>query len=155
MRVLLLLFASLSASTYAADYELYFLGGQSNMDGYGDVTELPEAYRGVVEGVHIFHGQPVKDGMPDDVPGKWALLQPGHGAGFSTNGRENGLTDRFGPELTFGFRLRAIDPEANTETETYRYPETDAWHYDSDSYVRMGIAFADAVVALEARCGRQ
>ena len=39
-----------------------------------------------------------------------------------------------------------------TETENFGYPATDAWHYDSDGYVKMGIAFADAVVALEARC---
>ena len=293
--LLALLFAA-AIPSHATEYRLYFLGGQSNMDGYGHVAELPAAYRATVDGVHIFHGQPVRDGLPADVPGKWAPLQPGHGAGFSSNGAENALSDRFGPELTFGFRLRAIDPETNvaiikyafggtaldqrvsaygtwdpdfdgnnqydfalaalrdalsvtdidgdgeadrlvpagiiwmqgeadafdnplaaadyeanlkrmmdllraalrvddlpvvigkitdsgmaddgtvmdfakvvqaaqhrfveqdacaalvTETETYGYPETDAWHYDSDGFVRMGIAFANAVVALEARC---
>lgn len=298
-RMLVLFLAFAAGPVHAADYRLYFLGGQSNMDGYGHVAELPEAYRGPVDGARIFHGQPVVDGLPAFVPGLWAPLQPGHGTGFSSNGAENHLSDRFGPELTFGFRLRAIhaeagiaiikysfggtaldrrvaaygtwdpdfdgnnqydyalatlrsalsagdidgdgvrdrlvpagiiwmqgeadaydhplaaaDYEANlkrtidlfraalryddlpvvigkisdsgmaedgtvmdfakvvqaaqhrfvekdscaalvTETETYAYPETDAWHYDSDSYVRMGIAFADAVVALEARCNAE
>lgn len=299
IRKLPALLVLVAASAHGSDYQLYFLGGQSNMDGYGHVAELPETYRGTVDAVRIFHGQPVKDGLPAEVPGKWAPLQPGHGAGFSSNGRDNLLSDRFGPELTFGFRLRAIDPDAKlaiikysfggtaldrrvsaygtwdpdfdgnnqydfalatlrnalsvrdidgdgvddrlvpsgviwmqgeadafdnplaaadyeanlkrtidllraalrfddlpvvigkitdsgmaedgtvmdfakvvqaaqhrfveqdscaalvTETETYGYPESDAWHYDSESYVRMGIAFADAVVALKTRCGRQ
>lgn len=295
----LLMLVCAATAVQAAEYRLYFLGGQSNMDGYGHVADLPAAYRGRVAGVHIFHGQPVSDGLPDEVPGKWAPLQPGHGAGFSSNGKENQLSDRFGPELTFGFRLRALDPDANVaiikyafggtaldrrvsaygtwdpdvdgnnqydfalatlrnalavadidgdgeadrlvpagivwmqgeadafdnplaaadyeanlkrmmdllraalraddlpvvigkitdsgmaedgtvmdfakvvqaaqqrfvdrdscaalmaETETYGYPETDAWHYDSDGFVRMGIAFADAIVALEAGCNGQ
>ena len=296
IRKSLFLLVVVCSSAQATDYKLYFLGGQSNMDGYGHVSELPEANRSTVDGVRIFHGQPVKDGLPPEVPGKWAPLQPGHGAGFSSSGTENQLSDRFGPELTFGSRLRVVDPEASvaiikyafggtaldqrvsaygtwdpdfdghnqydfalatlrnalsvadidgdgeadrlapagiiwmqgeadaydnplaaadyegnlkrmmdllraslrvddlpvvigritdsgmaedgtvmdfakvvqaaqqrfvendscaalvTETEQYGYPETDAWHYDSDGYVRMGIAFADVVVALEARC---
>jgi hypothetical protein len=296
-RRLLVLLAIVATPSYAADYQLFFLGGQSNMDGYGHVSELPEAYRGVVSGVRIFHGPPVQDGAPDDVAGVWASLQPGHGAGFASDDAGNKLSDRFGPELTFGARLIAVEPgakvalvkysfggtaldrrvaaygnwdpdfdgnnqydfalatlrnalsvtdidgdgeadrlvpkgiiwmqgesdafdnplaaadyEANlkriidllraalrfddlpvvigmitdsgmaedgtvmdfakvvqaaqqrfvesdgcaalvTETETYGYPENDAWHYDTDGYVKMGVAFADAIVALPPLCG--
>lgn len=293
---LLLLLAIFATSTHAAEYRLYFLGGQSNMDGYGHVSELPDSYRESVHGVRIYHGQPVQDGSPIVVNGTWAPLQPGHGVGFAADAAANRLSDRFGPELTFGARLVAARPgarvalvkysfggtaldrrvaaygnwdpdfdgnnqydfalatlrnalstrdidgdgapdrlvpagiiwmqgeadafdnplaaadyEANlkriidllraalrfddlpvvigkitdsgmaddgtvmdfakvvqaaqqrfvesdscaalvTETATFAYPATDAWHYDSDGYVKMGIAFADAVVALEARC---
>ncbi len=31
-------------------------------------------------------------------------------------------------------------------------PDDDAWHYDSDGYIRMGIAFADAVADVETHC---
>jgi hypothetical protein len=299
LRKLMVLLAIVATSSHAAEYRLYFLGGQSNMDGYGHISELPETYRDSVDGVRIYHGQSVQDGSPIVVNGTWAPLRPGHGFGFASEAAVNRLSDRFGPELTFGARLVATRPgtrvalvkytfggtaldrrvaaygnwdpdfdgnnqydfalatlrnalsardidgdgtpdrlvpagiiwmqgesdafdnplaaadyEANlkriidllraalrfddlpvvigmitdsgmaedgtvmdfakvvqaaqqrfvekdscavlvTETETYGYPENDAWHYDSDGYVNMGIAFADAVVALEARCGGQ
>ena len=72
---LLLLLAIFATSTHAAEYRLYFLGGQSNMDGYGHVSELPDSYRESVHGVRIYHGQPVQDGFPIVVNGTWAPLQ--------------------------------------------------------------------------------
>mgnify|MGYP001814938651 FL=1 len=30
----------------------------------------------------------------------------------------------------------------------------DAWHYDSDGFVRLGAAFAEAMIKLETRCAR-
>ena len=30
----------------------------------------------------------------------------------------------------------------------------DAWHYDSDGFIRLGKAFADAMIELEGACGR-
>jgi lysophospholipase L1-like esterase len=47
---------SVARSAEAATYDLYYLGGQSNMDGYGRVEELPEVLRGPVDGVMILHG---------------------------------------------------------------------------------------------------
>ena len=38
------------------------------------------------------------------------------------------------------------------EIETYTHSD-DAWHYDSEGYLRMGVAFAEAVTELETRCG--
>ena len=35
-------------------YQLYYLGGQSNMDGYGLVRELPEDLNAPVKAVMIF-----------------------------------------------------------------------------------------------------
>jgi hypothetical protein len=46
----------------AKTYKLYYLGGQSNMDGYGYVTKLPAELQGPIAGVMIFHGNTAPDG---------------------------------------------------------------------------------------------
>lgn len=95
----------------AADYHLYYLGGQSNMDGYGHTSELPDDLRGPVEGVMIFHGNTAPDATPVDGRGVWAELRPGHGVGYSSDGETDNLSDRFGVELTFARRLRELYPD--------------------------------------------
>ena len=40
-----------------------------------------------------------------------------------------------------------------TITDELDYPPTDAWHYDSEGFVRLGTAFAEAALELEASCG--
>jgi hypothetical protein len=97
-------------------YRLYFLGGQSNMDGYGRTEELPENLpenlRASLAGVMIFHGNPAPDGGELGGQGVWAELRPGHGAGFQSDGVANTYSERFGVELTFAQRLRELDPDA-------------------------------------------
>ena len=39
-----------------------------------------------------------------------------------------------------------------TVTNDLDYPADDDWHYDSDGYIRMGTAFAEAMAELEAAC---
>ncbi|USO00401.1 MAG: hypothetical protein H6810_08905 [Phycisphaeraceae bacterium] len=95
----------------AGTYHLYFLGGQSNMDGYGYVNELPTEMQGPVEGVMIFCGHRQRDGEASTGQGIWAPLTPGFGAGCDTDGQSNHLGDRFGPELTFARRLRMLRPD--------------------------------------------
>ncbi len=96
---------------HAEEYHVYFLGGQSNMDGYGWNRDLPEEYRSAVKGAWIFHGQYKFDDQPATGDGLWSLLQPGHGTGFSSDGEANVYSDRFGPELTFGYELQKLYPE--------------------------------------------
>lgn len=96
-------------ATLAEEYKLYFLGDQSNMDGYGFEKELPKELASEVEGVMIFHGNPAPDGVASDGRGRWAPLQPGFGVGFRSDGKVNKLSGRFGPELTFGRHLRKLD----------------------------------------------
>jgi hypothetical protein len=100
-------------------YRLYYLGGQSNMDGYGWVRELPEDLRGPQPGVMIFHGHTVPDDSAGGGVGVWRPLEPGHGAGFASDGVENRYADRFGVELTFAQRLRELDPGANIAIVKY------------------------------------
>jgi len=94
-------------------FKLYYLGGQSNMDGHGYVNELPAGLQSPVKGVMIFQGNTAPDGAQVDGRGLWTELRPGHGTGFATDGRTNRYSARFGVEVTFARRLREIDPDAH------------------------------------------
>jgi len=60
----------LSCSTFADEYLTFFMAGQSNMDGYGYVSELPKALTGTQD-VMIFHGNGVFDNQDNGGVGKW------------------------------------------------------------------------------------
>lgn len=92
------------------EYDVYFLAGQSNMEGFGFVKDLPDADRAVVQDVYIFDGRMAEDGEDGGGVGKWERLRPGHGTGFETDGDVNIPSDRFGPELSLGRQLRALSP---------------------------------------------
>ncbi|MEM1269908.1 MAG: sialate O-acetylesterase [Bacteroidota bacterium] len=83
-------------------YKLYYLGGQSNMDGYGFSTELPEPAANPSQETMIFVGQVALDNDTRGGVGVWQPLQPGFGTGYQTDGVTSTLSDRFGPELLFG-----------------------------------------------------
>jgi hypothetical protein len=102
-----------SHQVQAKDYQLYYLGGQSNMDGFGYVKDLQGADAEPVKGVMMFHGNQGLDGQPVDGRGLWAELRPGNGTGFTSDGKENRYSDRFGVELSFARRIREIQPDVN------------------------------------------
>ncbi len=93
----------------ATDYHLYYLGGQSNMAGFGTVAQLPADLNAPVERALIFHPQPTVDDAPSPG-GVWAPVRPGHGWGFACDGKTNTLGPRFGPELAFAARLAELHP---------------------------------------------
>lgn len=107
------LLACASSAALAKEYHVYYLGGQSNMDGFGMVSELSEEKNQAVEGCMIFHGAPQNDGSPPEGLGSWATLQPGHGYVFGAGKAANKLGDRFGPELTFGRAMQERFPDRN------------------------------------------
>tara|TARA_Y100000590_G_scaffold197861_1_gene224717 strand:+ start:44 stop:1054 length:1011 start_codon:yes stop_codon:yes gene_type:complete len=86
-------------------WKLYFLAGQSNMDGYGYNIELPDGYKGKILNSMIFDGNRVNDGKPEGGIGIWEELKPGHGVGFITDGEVNNLSNRFGCELSFAKQI--------------------------------------------------
>ena len=90
----------------AKDYIVFYLGGQSNMDGYGRIAELPDQLNSVMHEVPIFHGNTSPDNTAVDGRGIWSKLRAGHGVGFQSDGTKNTYSDRFGVELTFAHRLR-------------------------------------------------
>lgn len=103
----------------AKDYKLYFLGGQSNMDGFGRVSELPDSLQKPVSGAMIFHGNSVCDGFVAEGRGLWGVVRPGHGVEFETDGQTNLLSKWFGPELTFACRIRELQPEEHVAIIKY------------------------------------
>lgn len=96
---------------HAKTYKVYFLGGQSNMDGYGYVRDLPSDLNNPIEDVMIFHGNTSPDGAEVDGRGMWTQLRPGHGVGFKANGKTNTYSNRFGLELTFAKHLKELEPD--------------------------------------------
>ena len=68
-----------TGTAHADTYYVYFLAGQSNMDGYGHNTQLPVELRGEVNDVRIYLGQHHEDGKPAEAVGLWTALRPGFG----------------------------------------------------------------------------
>ncbi len=114
MRPLLLLWAlTICGSLNATDYYVIYLGGQSNMDGYGYTKDLPASFRDGFNDVYIFHGNPAPDNEGSaDGKGLWTLLRPGHGVGFNSDGQQNHYSDRFGIELSLIQELKRLMPQA-------------------------------------------
>ncbi len=108
------IFLLITLNTAAAtDYQLYLLAGQSNMVGFGQNHELPAELQRPQEGVMIFCGNSAVDGdTKAGGLGKWATLEPGFGAGFTTDGKTNKLSDRFGCEIGLAAQLREKHPKA-------------------------------------------
>jgi len=91
-------------------FRLFFLGGQSNMEGHGLKAKLPDSLSDMIENVWIFHGYPIGDGNKKGGLGKWDNLKPGNGAGFTSDAVINTLSHKFGPELSFGKKLEQLYP---------------------------------------------
>ena len=110
-RLLFLSLLPICQPAFATDFFVYYLGGQSNMDGYGYVDKLPEDLAKPLNDVMIFHGNTSRDNEPVDGKGLWSYLKPGHGVGFSSDGRENKYSNRFGVELTFAATIKKQFPD--------------------------------------------
>lgn len=89
---------------------VFYLGGQSNMEGFGYVKELPANLNKINKNVFIYQGNPTVDNDDTGGLGKWDFLKPGHGTGFSSDGKENKLSDRFGIELSLAQKLQELYP---------------------------------------------
>jgi len=90
--------------------KLFFLGGQSNMEGHGKNAELPDSFKNKIKNTWIFQGNPVPDEHEKGGLGKWDMLTAGHGAGFTSDGMNNKLSNKFGPELSFAKKLEELYP---------------------------------------------
>jgi hypothetical protein len=89
---------------------VFYLGGQSNMEGFGYVKGLPDSLSKKFKNVFIYQGNPVGDNDKNGGLGKWDVLQAGHGTGFSSDGISIKLSDRFGIELSFAKKLQELYP---------------------------------------------
>lgn len=106
----LALLAGACATPEPTTYDLYFLGGQSNMEGFGFSDELPAGFAAQSRDVLIFTGQMALDNETHGGEGIWRRLEPGFGTGFRTDGETSQLSDRFGPELFFGLTMAEMGP---------------------------------------------
>ena len=93
-------------------WRLFYLGGQSNMDGYGYNNQLPDSLNKTFDKVYIFHGNPVGDNEINGGIGNWKKLRPGHGVGFKADSVSNTYSDRFGVELSFASKLQQLYPNS-------------------------------------------
>jgi hypothetical protein len=100
-------------NSFAKVYKLYFLGGQSNMEGYGYSNQLPSELDREVKSVMVFTGNSEKDSVEVDGKGVWATLRPVFGVGFKSDGKTNFDSNRFGPEFTFGIKMAELNPDEN------------------------------------------
>ena len=82
-------------------WKVYYFGGQSNMDGYGHNSKIPDSLRKKIPNAMIFNGKRDNEGSPNGGIGKWSPVEPGHGNMFQTDGTSNSLSEMFGPELSF------------------------------------------------------
>ena len=86
--VLLFLATASLGRVHAEDIQLYILAGQSNMDGRGDVSELPDSLNKNHADVQVYY------------EGSWQPLQP----------ELSDFSGRFGPELTLGRKMADMQP---------------------------------------------
>jgi len=100
-------------------FKLYYLGGQSNMEGYGFTDQLQESALIPSRKAMIFVGQMAYDNEIHGGVGIWQPLQPGFGTGFKTDGVTNKLSNRFGPELFFGQTMARQSGDANVAIIKY------------------------------------
>ncbi|NVK54282.1 MAG: hypothetical protein HWE26_01600 [Alteromonadaceae bacterium] len=108
---LILLLLLISPALQAKTYKVYYLGGQSNMEGFGNNHELPESYQTPLSDVKIFTGNPMPDFKRDGGLGVWSSLQPGMGLNYKSDGKDIILSGHFGPELSFGHHIAALNKE--------------------------------------------
>ena len=106
-----ILFLACGVPAGATDFHVYYLGGQSNMDGYGYNEKLAGDLAEPLETVPIFHGNTSEDNAEVDGHGLWQSLRPGHGVGFQSDGKTNDYSKRFGVELTFARSIQESFPK--------------------------------------------
>ena len=87
--------------TSAKEFRLYYLGGQSNMDGYGKVSELPEAIKsGKITRMSTSSMETWDSTGRSRMAEEPGSNKTGHGRNFRSDGSKHTYSDRFGLELT-------------------------------------------------------
>lgn len=103
-------FLSFSQNNDREIIKVFFLGGQSNMEGHGLNNELQDSLSHPINNVWIYHGNPIRDEDISGGLGKWEILKPGNGAGFTSDGKTDNYSHKFGPELSFGKKMQQFYP---------------------------------------------
>ncbi len=112
-KFLLLILIAFAVTVSAKKYKVFYLGGQSNMDGFGYNNQLPTKLNKPVDDVYIFHGNSTRDSFELGGQGVWEVLKPGHGTNHTSTFEKNNLSDRFGVEITFAHEMKKMFPNEN------------------------------------------
>jgi iduronate 2-sulfatase len=155
-----------TCNVHATVYDLYYLGGQSNMDGYGSRDTLVP--RGIVwmQGESdAYHSEEIALRYEENLDRLMGLIRaalrdpdvPVVVGRISDSGRDD--EDEDGKVWNFGDTVRAAqasfvadDACAALVTSTDGYSYSDPWHYDSAGYIDLGTRFAEAILGLEKSC---
>ncbi|WP_160151533.1 sialate O-acetylesterase [Microbulbifer sp. ALW1] len=121
LRFLFLLSLLAASPLQAKTYQVYFLGGQSNMVGFGFNRDLPEVLQSPISKVRIFNGAPRMDEATDGGNGHWTALQPGFGLNSDYQSGKYVFSDRFGPEVSFGHTIQQLAPDENVALIKYAW----------------------------------
>ena len=70
---------SCNSSNQVDTWKVYYLGGQSNMDGYGHNSKLPDSLRKKIANAMIFNGKRDNEGSLNGGIGIWSPIKPGMG----------------------------------------------------------------------------
>ena len=104
-----------SASAQAAQYDVYILAGQSNMDGRADASSLSAPLSSPQADQLIYYANPddpSASGESTERSAGWQTLTPGYSVAPGTRG--NSLpSNTFGPEVSFVHAIRQADPSGN------------------------------------------
>ena len=101
-KLIFTLMLALSGTLPAAHYDLYILAGQSNMDGRGDVSKLPNKLRKKSEHHIIFYRNPIGSSNG------WKALEPGYS--FAPKKEKTLPSSTFGPEIGFVQAMHKAKP---------------------------------------------
>lgn len=99
-------------SANAADYDIYILAGQSNMDGRGSVSSLSGPFASAQAGQLIYYANP-GDGDATVNSSGWQTLAPGFSVSPGTSRSSALLNTTFGPEVSFADAITQANPAGN------------------------------------------
>jgi iduronate 2-sulfatase len=103
---LIVLLCSFGADSKAKEYDVFIIGGQSNMDGRGKVSDLPPELAKPQEKIKFYFRNPLLS------TSDWIALSPGYSV--APNYKEKTLpSGTFGPEINFGAQLAKALPAKN------------------------------------------
>ena len=92
MLVFITLLIACNSSKELDIWKVYYFGGQSNMDGYGYNSQLPDSLKKRIPNSMIFNGKRDNVGSSKGSIGIWSCVELGRGNMFQTDGASNYLS---------------------------------------------------------------
>jgi hypothetical protein len=114
----------LISQTKGAHIEVFLMGGQSNMNGRADASELPTSLQNTQSDVDLYwHRTQASSNVGHVTEDVWTSLAPGTGHGTSSTV----YAKEFGPEVTFGRTLADANLAKNIGLIKYSHGGTNLY----------------------------